>query len=628
MKTGDATAAASQAQRSGHEAGHRFTFSFGAHALDDGSTQFRVWAPSHETLTLEIEGYPPVPMRSVAHGFHEAQTWCATGSRYRYRIRPELAVPDPASRLQDGDVHSASLVTGRDAYPWAHPDWRGRPWNETVLYELHPGVAGGFTGLQQRLARLAELGITAVELMPIADFPGLRNWGYDGVLPYAPDTAYGTPEQLKSMIDTAHGLGIMVFLDVVYNHFGPDGNYLFELAPEFFRTDRQTPWGPAIDFRRPEVRRFFAENALYWLTEYRFDGLRLDAVHAIGEQDWLPEMAQFVRRHVSPERQVHLVLENDDNVARLMTQGFDAQWNDDGHHILHHLLTGETQGYYMAYADHPAEKLARFLSDGFIYQGQPSPWRKGAARGEPSTSLPPTAFVLFLQNHDQIGNRAMGERLASLLCGRPHALRAAIALQLLCPQIPLIFMGEECGATTPFFYFTDYRDPHLAAAVRDGRRKEFADFHAMAGLKAQNDIPDPNAPQTFAALAGTLECDDSLAQRWQAYYRLLLTIRTQFITTHLAPARSLGAQALGPAAVAAQWRLANGSVLTLHVNLGETPIQTNGFSGQDPVDHEEAATVLFESIAAAASALQQGALWPECAIATLRPALSSRLNHA
>ncbi|HEY9279954.1 MAG TPA: malto-oligosyltrehalose trehalohydrolase, partial [Eoetvoesiella sp.] len=418
-----------------------FTYSFGAQPRSGGLTQFRLWAPAQKAITLEVEGHPPLPMSRRDDGFHEAQTSCVCEARYRYRINPDLAIPDPASRLQAGDVHDASVVVGSGNYTWRHPDWAGRPWCDTVLYEVHPGVAGGFTGIQQRLAGLAELGITAIELMPVADFSGARNWGYDGVLPYAPDTTYGTPEQLKALIDTAHGLNLMVFLDVVYNHFGPEGNYQGLLAPEFFRTDRHTPWGPAIDFRKPQVRRFFAENALYWLNEYRFDGLRLDAVHAISELDWLPEMAHFVRQHVDPKRHVHLVLENDNNAAHLLENGFEAQWNDDIHHVLHHLLTGETQGYYMDYAVQPAQKLARALAEGFVYQGQPMNWRNGAARGESSGHLPSTAFVFFLQNHDQTGNRAFGERLISLVGSNVSALRAAIALQLLSPQIPLIFMG-------------------------------------------------------------------------------------------------------------------------------------------------------------------------------------------
>jgi len=270
------------------------------------------------------------------------------------------------------------------------------------------------------------------------------------------------------LVDAAHGLGLMIFLDVVYNHFGPDGNYLGAYAPAFFRNDRHTPWGSAIDFGRREVRRFFTENALYWLMEYRFDGLRLDAVHAIGAPDWLDELAAEVRATVEPGRHVHLVLEHDGNAAHHLRNGFDAQWNDDAHHVLHVLLTGEADGYYADYADRPAERLARCLAEGFAYQGEPSAYRKGELRGAPSADLPPTAFVLFLQNHDQIGNRPFGDRLTTH--AQAEAIEAAVALQLLCPQIPLIFMGEEGASTTPFLYFTDHHG-ELARAVREGRRR-------------------------------------------------------------------------------------------------------------------------------------------------------------
>ena len=262
-----------------------FNPSFGAQLTGPNRTRFRFWAPSQQQVSVEIDGMPPLAMTPLAGGWFEAEADCGAGARYRYRISDELAVPDPASRAQAGDVHDASLVCDPDGFRWKNVAWNGRPWHETVLYELHPGACGGFAGIMQRLPALADLGITAVELMPVADFPGRRGWGYDGVLPYAPDTAYGTPEQLKEMIDAAHGLGLMVFLDVVYNHFGPDGNYLGAYAASFFRDDVHTPWGQAIDFRQQPVRDFFTENALYWLTEFRFDGLRFDAVHAITKKD-------------------------------------------------------------------------------------------------------------------------------------------------------------------------------------------------------------------------------------------------------------------------------------------------------------------------------------------------------
>ncbi|HEY1856321.1 alpha-amylase family glycosyl hydrolase, partial [Acidocella sp.] len=350
------------------------------------------------------------------------------------------------------------LVTDLN-FRWRHADWRGLPWAETVIYELHVGAYGGFDGVTAQLPRLAALGVTAIELMPIADFPGRHNWGYDGVLPYAPAAAYGSPEALHTLIDTAHGLGLQVFLDVVYNHFGPDGNYLNVYAKSFFRADQQTLWGQAIDFRHPEVRDFFIGNALYWLRDYRFDGLRFDAVHAIGDSPFLLEMAETIRAAL-PDRHIHLILENEDNDPDLLhvaveEQKFDAQWSDDWHHCAHVLLTREGEGYYEDFQS-PAQQMARCLAEGFAYQGDPAPHHGGEPRGRPSTHLPSTAFVICLQNHDQIGNRAFGERLRQL--AHPAALRAAIALLLFTPQIPMIFMGEEFGETRPFLYFTDHHD--------------------------------------------------------------------------------------------------------------------------------------------------------------------------
>jgi len=583
----------------------------GANAAGGGRTRFRLWAPSLAAVTLEVQGMAPLPMQPGPDGVFETEARCGPGARYRYRVAPGLAVPDPASRLQDGDVHDASIVVD-DAHPWRHPDWRGRPWHETVACEAHPGLLGGYSGIERRLPQWARLGVTAVQLMPVADFAGERNWGYDGVLPYAPERRYGSPEALRRMIDTAHGLGMMVFLDVVYNHFGPEGNYLPRYAPEFFRSDRDTPWGAAIDFRRPQVRRFFAENALYWLSAYRFDGLRLDAVHAISEPGWLPEMARFVRSALEPGRHIHLMLENDDNDAALLEQGFDAQWNDDGHHVLHHLLTGESQGYYADYADRPAQRLARCLAEGYAYQGEASASREGRRRGSPSAHLPPTAFMLFLQNHDQVGNRAQGERLVSL-CGDGPALRAAVALQLLAPQIPLLFMGEEWGAREPFLYFTGYRDADLAAAVREGRRREFAAFADYARPAQQAAIPDPNAPATWRRCLLPGAPPDARARNWLAYYRGLLALRRREIVPRLPGARATGARAVGPAAARACWRLGDGSRLSLHVNLGPQACPCDPLAVPD-------AEPLFETPSGAGRALAAGTLPAACLVAMLEDA--------
>ena len=574
---------------------------FGATLLSPSLTRFRLWAPAAKDVHVEIEGMTPASMTATGGGWFEATVPCGAGAKYRFRLGNGLAVPDPAARAQAEDVHGPSLVVDPRAYTWEHRAWKGRPWEETVLYELHAGAFGGFAGVRTRLPELARLGVTAIELMPVNDFPGTRNWGYDGVLPFAPDRSYGSPDDLKALVDAAHGMGLMMFLDVVYNHFGPDGNYLAAYAPGFFRDDIATPWGAAIDFRRPEVRRFFTENALYWLQEYRFDGLRFDAVHAISESDWLDEMAATVRRTVEPGRQVHLVLEHDGNVADHLRRDFDGQWNDDAHHVLHVLLSGESDGYYADYADRPAARLARALEQGFVYQGDVSAYRKGARRGTPSADLAPTSFVFFLQNHDQIGNRPFGERLTTL--ADRHALEAAIALQLLAPQIPLIFMGEETASESPFLFFTDHQ-PELADAVREGRRREFAGFQGFGANKG-TELPDPNSLPTF---------DKSCPRPHPKYgkarldlYRRLLDLRSSKLVPRLRGARALAAVANGPASVVARWRLSDGVVLVIASNLGRDDA---------PCEHLEG-EILFESRGDAAAGIRGGTLMAGSTVALL-----------
>jgi maltooligosyltrehalose trehalohydrolase len=540
---------------------------FGARLLAPGEVRFRLWAPDCAAVNVVTE-QQKFAMSKDEHGVFEAVVPGHAGMRYKYEIAENVTVPDPASRAQHGGVHGDSVVVDH-ARRWDHAGWRGRPWHESVIYELHPGAFGGFAGIAAQLPRLAALGVTVVELMPIAAFPGTRNWGYDGVLPYAPAAAYGTPEELQAMIDTAHGLGLQVFLDVVYNHFGPDGNYLHLYAREFFREDVRTPWGAAIDFRRPQVRRFFIENALHWLQDYRFDGLRFDAVHAIGDDLFLAEMAAEIRQTLAG-RHVHLVLENEMNEAALLRAApdeakYDAQWTDDWHHCLHVLLACESEGYYRDFQD-PAAQLARCLAEGFAYQGEASAHAGGAPRGTPSAHLPPTAFVICLQNHDQIGNRAMGERLTAL--ARPDALRAATVLLLLTPQIPMLFMGEEFAATEPFLFFTDHHD-ELADAVRRGRRAEFAHFAAFADPGRREQIPDPNAPETFAASVPQWPGQPGEAS---AFCRQLLALRRQWVTPHLPGARSLEARPIGPKAIRAAWRLANGGTLTIAANFGAAAV--------------------------------------------------------
>ena len=582
---------------------HRRQLPFGAEFVAPDRVRFRLWAPSCDAVDVVFEGRADLPMIRQEHGWFEGETDCVAGARYRYRVRPTnadaLLVPDPGSRLQGGDVHDASVVVDPEAFLWTHDDWRGRPWCETVIYEVHAGLAGGFRGVQRLLPQLVAFGFTAIELMPIADFPGPRNWGYDGVLPFAPDTSYGTPDDLKRLIDAAHGHGLMVFLDVVYNHFGPDGNYIGAYADAFFRDDIKTPWGRAIDFRQWPVREFFGNNALYWLQEYRFDGLRLDATHSIVPQDWLKELSDYVNESIDAARHIHLVVEHEGNAAHLLGphHGYDAQWNDDAHHVLHVLLSGESDSYYLDYADAPADKLARCLSEGFVYQGQPSIFRNGVLRGEPSKDLPPTAFVMFLQNHDQIGNRAFGDRITTL--ADPAALRAAYALLLLSPQIPLLFMGEEWGSIAPFLYFTSYPDEALAEAVREGRRAEFSGTRAFADPAIRSTIPDPNDASTYDRSRPAFDANDGNAGDTATRLQALLALRRQYIVPRVEGSRSIGAEAVGPSAVIARWHMGDGAVLTIVVNLGpdEVSIPAHRFllggtlihavPGFDPSDRDD-----------------------------------------
>ena len=545
---------------------------FGPRLGRDGTT-FRLWAPAARQVELMLDRACAMPGRP--DGWHELTVpGVGAGALYRFRIDGELEVPDPASAFQPHDVHGPSEVIAH-RFDWQAARWRGRPWHETVLLELHVGTvtpAGTFLAAIDKLDHLAQCGITAIELMPVADFAGARNWGYDGVLPFAPDSAYGRPEHLKALVDAAHARGLMVFLDVVYNHFGPEGNYLGRYAPAFF-TQAQTPWGTAIDYRIPEARAFAIENALSWLGDYRFDGLRLDAVHAIvqpGEPRLLVELSRAVGRLAAETgRHIHLVLENDDNAAHLLHPSADpargayrAQWNDDYHHAWHVVLTGEAGGYYGDYVDAPQAHLARTLSSGFDYQGEPSRHRKGARRGEPSGHLAPTAFVDFLQNHDQVGNRPLGDRLTTL--APATAVEAALAVTLLSPMPPLLFMGEEWGSTQPFPFFCDFSGD-LAAAVRAGRKAEFRDAYARPG----GEWPDPLAEETFrsAILDWSAPARDPHAGRLDLVRRLL-RVRGNEIVPRLAgiPGGQARARCEG-GVVSAQWRMGDGSVLALIANL-------------------------------------------------------------
>lgn len=560
---------------------------FGAELKNGGETRFKLWAPAARQVDVCIErdgaASQPRPMKGLPSGWFELELDDApAGTRYQYRIDSNLRVPDPASRFQPEDAHGPSEIIDPLAFAWSDDGWRGRPWEEAVTYELHVGAfmpGGTFASMIDKLDHLANLGITAVELMPLSEVPGRRNWGYDGVLPFAPESAFGRPEDLKRLIDAAHSRGLMMFLDVVYNHFGPDGNYLGAYAPQFFTERHHTPWGAAINFDggcRP-VRDFFIHNALYWLEEFHFDGLRFDAVHAIIDDstpDILVELAETVGTKI-PDRHIHLVLENDNNAPRYLERDegcnprwYTAQWNDDIHHVLHVLGTQENGGYYADYTDSPIRHLGRALTEGFCYQGESSEHRGGEVRGAPSRHLPPSAFVSFLQNHDQIGNRAFGDRIAQLV--EPDALRALMTVLLLAPSPPLLFMGEEWACRQPFPFFCDFRD-ELAVQVREGRRKEFARFPEFQDEKARERIPDPSAAATFQkAVLDWSAAESEEGRAWLSFYRELLHLRQSEIVPLLA---MIGGNAgtfetCGDSGLVAQWRAGDDRSLVLYANLG------------------------------------------------------------
>ncbi|MDD5319290.1 MAG: malto-oligosyltrehalose trehalohydrolase [Methylococcales bacterium] len=594
---------------------------FGTRILDDGRVNFRVWAPGADKVELCLQGRAPeirLHMAAEAEGWYGITTELAgSDCYYQYRINGEHYVPDPASRYQPQDVSGSSQVIDPDAWQWQDDDWKGRPWEDAVFYELHVGTfteEGTFAGVKKHLDYLVDLGVTAIQLMPLADFPGRRNWGYDGVLPFAPDNNYGNPDELKDLISTAHAKGLMVFNDVVYSHFGPEGNYLHLYAPAFFTDRFHTPWGDAINFDAEHgrwVRRFFIHNALYWLEEYHFDGLRLDAVHAIFDDtspDILEELAEAVRLGPGYDRHIHLVLENDNNAAHYLRQDlsrphrfFDAQWNDDIHHVLHVLLTGETSGYYQDYSQQPLHHLGRCLTEGFAYQGEASSYRDGKLRGEPCPDLPLTAFVSFLQNHDQVGNRALGERISSL-CPL-EAVRAATAILLLMPSPPLLFMGQEWASSQPFPYFVDFSG-ELGDKVTQGRLQEFAKFTEFTDVELLRKMALPNAADTYqSARLAWDEINQEPHREWLEFHRELLRIRSNEITPR--PRGITGGQAhyrlLNDRALSVQWRLNDDSMLILVANLGTEPAS---------VDCACDGKVLFATASDVEKNLQQGSLNP------------------
>ena len=554
---------------------------FGA-TVEPGGVRFRLWGPAAAHVHLAIEGRADMlPMHKLEDGTHELLTDEArAGSLYRFVLPSGLRVPDPASRHQPQDLHGPSEVIDPSSFAWTDAHWPGRPWHETVLYELHIGAftpEGTFLAAIGKLDHLVALGVTTIEVMPVGDFPGGWDWGYDGALLYAPDSTYGRPEDMKAFVQAAHNRGLSVMLDVVYNHFGPDGNYMGVYAPTLYTKRHKTPWGDALNFDGRQslpVREFIIHNALYWIEEFHLDGLRLDAVHAIMDDSpvhLLHELAQRARALVRPHP-LHLVLENEDNHAELLERGPDgepllytAQWNDDVHHALHVAATDEATGYYAEYHGQ-APLLGRSLAEGFAFQGARLDYR-GVRRGEPSGHLPPEAFIGFLQNHDHIGNRAFGDRIA--MSADPAAVRAAAAAYLLLPQVPLLFMGEEWAAAQPFPFFCDFTG-EMATSVRTGRHLEFARFPEFADEAARARIPDPGAAATFqSAKLDWSALDRPPYAEWLAWYQRIIAVRTAAIVPLIPRIATSGARfdVAGPGAVAVRWRLEGGGELALDANL-------------------------------------------------------------
>ncbi|SDE31322.1 malto-oligosyltrehalose trehalohydrolase [Limimaricola pyoseonensis] len=538
---------------------------WGAQRIGEGRWRFGLWAPSADKVALQLGG-AETPMTRGEDGFWQVEAAAETGTEYMFVIDGE-ARPDPAARRQAGDVHGASVLADPGAREWTSK-WVGRAWEEAVIYEVHVGTfteEGTFAAAAKRMQELADLGITAIEIMPVGQWQGDRGWGYDGVLPYAPHPAYGTPEELQDLVEAAQSAGLMVLLDVVYNHFGPDGAYLHAYAPEFFEEARHTPWGAAIDFTKPAVREFFVENALYWLRDYRLDGLRLDAVHQIQDPSphhVLVELGERVR-DAGLDRPVHLVTEDERNEPELRdTKLYAASWNDDYHHAVHVALTGESEGYYKPFAHDPIGDLVLALGRGHVEEGQPRPGRE-TRRGRPAAHLPWTGFVNSNQTHDQVGNRAVGERLLSL--ADPRGVEVAHAMLLTSPFVPMLFMGEEAGETAPFLFFCDH-EGELARLTREGRQREFEHFAGFSG-----EVPDPNARETFERSHPFRGEADHMAH-WRGLTRDLLTLRAEKIVPLMKSGRAGDARVArtGPRALSALWPFRDGHVVA-RINLGSPP---------------------------------------------------------
>ena len=479
---------------------------------DSSGTTFRVWAPAASVVSIDLEDGAVAGRHAMCREddgyFTTVVPGVAAGTRYRYRLDGGEPLPDPASRFQPDGVHGASMVVDPAAAGWNDQEWHGVPLEDFVIYELHVGTFtedGTFAAAADRLEAIRDLGVTALEIMPVADFPGRRNWGYDGVALFAPARCYGAPDDLRRLIDRAHTLGLAVLLDVVYNHFGPDGAYLTQFSPHYLTHRHRSPWGAGINLdgeQSRQVRAFFIENALHWVHEYHVDGLRLDATHAlrdVGPIHFLAELAS--RLHTTgTARRIHIIAEDDRNFARIVLPptesgwGLDALWSDDFHHQMRRALAGDADGYFADYSGSTVD-IAATIRRGWFYTGQFSKHLQ-APRGSAPVGVPSRRCIVSLQNHDQIGNRAFGDRLNHRI--DPAAYRAASVLLLLLPQTPLLFMGQEWAASTPFMYFTDHHRA-LGRLVTEGRRREFRSFTGFARQDSRSTIPDPQADETFAA---------------------------------------------------------------------------------------------------------------------------------
>jgi maltooligosyltrehalose trehalohydrolase len=504
--------------------------------VDGQGVCFRVWAPTASSVELELEHGSLLPMAAEAEGYFTLRReGMAPGTRYRYRVDGRGPFPDPASRFQPAGVHGPSAVVDASGFAWTDQAWTGIELPDVVLYELHVGTftpAGTFLAVRERLPLLRDLGVTAIELMPLGDFAGRRNWGYDGVALFAPARCYGAPDELRALVDQAHRLGLAMFLDVVYNHLGPDGNYLGVYSPYYFTDRHRTPWGLGANLDGPHcehARAFLVENALHWLVEYHFDGLRLDATHAMRDDSPNPFLAELAdRAHALPGPRRLVIAEDERNLALLVQpaaeggRGLDAVWADDFHHQMRCCLAGDRDGYFADFSGQPAD-IADTLVHGFFYRGQ-TVERLGRPRGSDTTGIPLSRFVFCVQNHDQVGNRALGERLHHQIDAA--AYRAALTLLLMAPETPLLFMGQEWAAGSPFLYFTDH-EPDLGRKVTEGRREEFKAFAAFSSPELRLRIPDPQAESTFARSRldwGEREREPS-ASVWRLHQALLRTRR-------------------------------------------------------------------------------------------------------